>query len=476
MRRVICISLLLLTSCNFKPGNTRPCWTMPCTWRVEESQERNPNIRWWEQLNEPVLTCLIETTLANNENLKIATATVSQFFFQYALQASQLYPLVTGQGQALRQEFSRDFVPFPAPRLLNQFQALLNLSYEIDVWGRIRNLTDSSLLLFLSQKDARRTVILTLVTQVADAYFELRILDKQLAVSNNTVEIRKRALHIAETQFREGLVSKMEVKQAASLVDDALATVKQIEESIGLQEDLISVLIGENPGPICRGAPLADLQLPPTIPTGLPSDLLQNRPDIMQAEHVLFSLNAQVGAARAAFFPPITLTGFYGGSSTQLKHVLSGADRIWNVTGNVIQTIFDAGALYSNLQITEAQKSQAIHTYILAVQTALQEVNDALISHQKALEIFEVRKDQVDVLQDYYNLALLQYNNGQVDYLTVLDAERNLFTAELQLAQSEGDRFTTLVQIYGALGGGWVCEADRDLTVGINPCNCQAKP
>lgn len=463
MKKLIGAFLLLtLSACNFQPPRLRPAWPMPCTWRWNEvSTARSANLRWWEAFGDPILTGLIETSLRNNQNLMVATATVAQFFYQYEVAWSQLFPQINAQSVS-----SRTQLPLPAfPRRLNQFSDIVQLApYEVDIWGRLRSLSDSAFFEFLSEIDARKVVMITLVSQVADAYIQLRMLDWQKQITEETLKVRERSLEINNIRFKEGLVSQLEVEQAKSLVEEARVTLVQIEAQIPIQEDLLSFLVGANPSYILRGTDLKDWHLPLDVPVGLPSDLLYNRPDIVQAEHTLLALNAQVGAARAAFFPPILLTGYYGGQSSELKHVLSGANRIWNITSTLTQVIFDAGRLFANLKITEAEKCEAVHNYVSTVQAALQQTSDALISHIKAKELYEEQKKLVETFEAYYKFATLQYENGFVDYLNVVQAQTNLFDAQLNLATDQALRYSTLVSIYVNLGGGWLVEADYDLS------------
>lgn len=454
--------LLVLSSCNFQPPRLRPNWPMPCNWRWSDvSIVRDANLRWWEAFNDPVLTCLIETSLRNNQNLMAATATVAQYFYQYEVAWSQLFPQINAQSVNSRTQNPTGIVP----KRLNQFTDIVQLApYEFDIWGRLKSLSDSAFFQFLSQIDARKMVILTLVSQVANAYIQLRMLDWQREITLETIKIFQKGLDVNNIRFEEGLVSQLEVEQAKSLVDQAKVSLVQIEQQIPIQEDLLSFLLGYNPSGIIRGTPLKDWNLPPCVPAGLPSDLLCNRPDIVQAEHNLLSFNAQIGAARAAFFPPIVLTGYYGGLSTELKHVLSGPNRIWNITATLTQVIFDAGRLFANLKITEAEKCEAVHTYVSTVQAALQQTSDALISHIEAKELYEEQKKLVDTYEAYYKFAVLQYENGFVDYLNVIQAETNLFQAQLNLAADQALRYSTLVSIYINLGGGWLVEADYDLS------------
>lgn len=469
IRLLFFLLILGLAGCNFKPDYCRPCMEMPETWRFKHDEDPNDcvNIRWWEQFQDPVLDELIMTALKNNEDLQVATARVLQFYAQFRIVASQFFPEIDFDASYLRQELSNaiDYAPIPPAFRTNYLYNLaLTLSYEIDVWGAIRNSSEAALAQYLSQIEARRTVVLTLVSSVASAYVLLRQFDSQLEISRLTYQARVEAWKIATLRYEVGLVSEMEVVQAVSEVDTALVSVKTFEELIPQQEDLISVLLGEPPRPIHRGKILEGFQKPPSVPAGLPSDLLQNRPDILQAELQLIAANAQIGVARAAFFPTISLTGLYGAESTALRNLFKNIARMWDYGLALLEPLFTGWRLTYQLREAEAVAMEAIHAYKQIILTAFQEVDDALIAYQINQEIVEVQKEQVAALEIYLKLAFLRYENGQNDYLTVLDAERTLFRAQLDLAQSEGNVFQALIGIYKALGGGWVIDADYCLT------------
>jgi multidrug efflux system outer membrane protein len=304
---------------------------------------------------------------------------------------------------------------------------------------------------------------LTLVSAVAEAYIFLRQLDLELEIALATLESRRESLQIAKYRFEGGVTSEIEVTQAEFAYQDTLGSLKQLERLIPQQENLLSILLGQNPGSILRGKSVYQLTLPKEVPMGLPSDLLERRPDILQAENQLIAANANIGVARAAFFPQISLTGLFGGDSFELKKVFTKGARTWQIGGTLLQQIFTGGALIGQLRVTEAQKEEAVFGYEQTILNAFREVDDALIGHKKAKEEVIVRKAEVDALKEYLHLAWLRYYEGETQYLTVLDAERQLFAAEIQQAETQGDLFTTLVQIYKALGGGWVVDADSTL-------------
>ncbi len=463
--------LLLLGSCNFRPNYTRPCMEIPDQWRFDCNLDPKEcaNIRWWEQFQDPVLNELIQIALQNNQDLKVAVARVLEYYAKYRIVASQLLPEIDLETSYLRQELPNaiNFSPIPPGTRYNSlYNVFTSLSYEIDVWGKIRNATAAALAEYFSQIEAKRTVILTLVSSVAAAYIQLRQFDMQSVISKLTYESRAEYLKLARLRYEGGLTSEMEVMQALSEVQSAEVAVKQFEERIALQEDLISVLIGSPPGSIPRGSTLSELTSLPCIPAGIPSDVLENRPDIRQAELLLIAANAEIGVARAAFFPTISLTALYGYESTSLRDLFKEIAQMWNYGLTAFQPLFTGGRLTYQLREAEAVTLEAIHAYQQTILTAFQEVEDALIAHQINQDIVIVQKKQVEALTEYLKLAFLRFENGQNDYLTVLDAERTLFRAQLDLAQSESNVFLSLIGIYKALGGGWVTESE----------NCLANP
>lgn len=478
MIKWIFIALLsFCCACNLEPHYERPYPPLPCAWRVPTNDESTcANERWWEWLGDPVLNDLILQALSNNKDLQVAIWRVCEFVAKYQIALAPLYPNINLTGTAIKEKFPSSITSlFPADTfnpIASDFTFSFTFSYELDFWGQILSGAHAAYEQGLAQLENRRTVVLTLVSTVAQVYVTLRRLDAQLAIANKTLETRRESLTLARYRFEGGLTSDMEVEQAKSTYEEALASVTNLEREIPIRENLLSLLIGESPTDIIRGKAVNEFTLPPLIPAGLPSDLLVQRPDIVQAEEELIAANAEIGVARAAFFPQITLTGFWGGESMELRHLFSGAARAWQFGANLLQPIFTGGQLTGQLREAEAIQQEALFHYQQVVLNAFREVDDALISHTQAKELLEVEKRRVAALQIYLDLAWLRYYEGQNDYLTVLDAERHLFRAQLDLAAAQGDVFTTLVDVYKALGGGWVIDADRCLrgTLGPTPC------
>jgi multidrug efflux system outer membrane protein len=298
------------------------------------------------------------------------------------------------------------------------------------------------------------------VSAVANGYINLRDLDKQLEVAKRTAKSREESYQLFKLRYEGGVISELELNQVKSEYEQALATIPQIEKQIAFRENGLSVLIGKNPGPIARGKSVDDLVLP-AVPAGLPSDLLERRPDIRQAEQALIAANARIGVAKAQFFPTISLTGLFGWSSTALDELFTGPAKVWSYAGALTAPIFTGGFLTGQLKATEAIQKQTLINYQSTIQNAFREVDDALIDQRRTREQLEAQKRQVDALKEYARIARLRYENGYTSYIEVLDAERSLFNAELQYAQTQGVLFQALVNLYKAVGGGWVVEADK---------------
>ena len=499
----LCPSLLffLLTvssSCTLYPRYERPCTEMPEEWRVPENETSTViNVRWWEQFQDPVLVELIQEALESNQDIKIATARIEQFQAQWQIATSQLYPQIFGQALFSRQRIPRaggalfpvastgggeegadgggaaagdaggagqlmNFSPTRSP-YINDYLMVLSASYQVDLWGKIRSASDAALSDLLAQVEARRTVLLTVISSVASSYIRLRQFDSQLSISFQTLKSREESLRLAEIRFREGLTSELEVKQAISERDVAAIQVIQYRTFIPQEENALSVLIGHPPEAISRGREIYEWGMCPDIPAGLPSDLLEQRPDILQAEEVLKATNFRIGEARALYFPNLSLTGYYGTESSDLANLFTSPARTWQWMINILQPLFTGGRISGTVASVEAQKKQAVYQYVKTILNALREVNDALIGHKNSKYTLQVQYARVKDLKDYLELATLQYDNGLVDYLNVLDAQRRLFAAQLELAQEQAQIFLTLVDVYKSLGGGWVIDAENML-------------
>jgi multidrug efflux system outer membrane protein len=347
-------------------------------------------------------------------------------------------------------------IPNPA----TAYQAALTASWEIDLWGRIRRLSESARANLLATDEARRGVILSLVTSVASDYIQLRGLDEQLVISRQTLSTYAESVRLFKLQFQYGQVSQMNVAQVQSQYETAAAQIPVIESQIAQLENALSILVGRNPGPIARGKSLSELKQPP-VPAGLPSQLLERRPDLMQSEQQLIEANAQIGAAKALYFPTISLTGAFGSASPDLSKLFTGPARVWSYAGQAIGPIFTFGGVSGQVAQAEGAQQAALYSYQFSIQNAFGDVSNALVAAQKLQDQVAAQARLVDALKDYSRLATLQYNNGYTSYTTVLQAEQSLFPAELTLASVRAQVVGSSVNIYKAMGGGWVTLADK---------------
>lgn len=449
-------ALIFLNSCNFKPKYTRPEMDLVESFRfIPENAVEYANLPWWEQLGDPVLNELIGTALKYNHNIAIATATVSQFYAAYQIAFSELLPQIEGLGNE-----ESTYWKAKQPRHSYLYQLFMNLSYELDLWGKIRNAVESAQATYLSAIDTRLNIILSIVSGIAKAYILMLQYDNQLAVSLQTLAGRKELYRISYMRYKAGIISLLDLKQAEAQLEDAEVQVKRFQGLIPIQEDLISILMGKQPGPIPRGNLLKKSVLPPEIPAGLPSDLLENRPDIMAAEQNLIAANAQIGVARAAFFPVFEITGFQGKQSLLFKDIMSSLASYSQWNFDITQPLYTGGALTGQLAEAEAVYLENFHAYQQTVLTALAQVSDSLVAHETAKEAFEIQKKEVASYETYLKLAKIRYYNGLNDYLSVEIAEQNLFGVQLFTEETRGIIFLTLVDIYTSLGQGWDVEAD----------------
>lgn len=454
------------------PDYVRPTVETPQNWRIEEKEARElSNSSWWKQLNDPVLNDLVATALKENKDLLIAAARIEEFAGRYGFARSGLFPQVGAGAAYSRQGDSKRVENAPASGYnytYDTFQTTLNASWELDLWGRVRRSTEAARAELVASEEGRRAVILSLVSSVAASYVNLRDLDRQLEITRNTAKVREDSFKIFQDRFEGGIISEMELMQVKSQYEEALAAIPQLEKAVSQQENGICVLLGRNPGPIARGKTIEQLTLP-AIPAGLPSDLLTRRPDIRQAEQNLIAANATIGVAKAAYFPAISLTGFFGFASSDLSDLFKGSSKVWQYSVPVNVPIFTAGRIAGEVKAAEAIQQQTLLGYQKAVQTAFREVDDSLIEQRRTREQLAIQQKQVQSLQKYYELSLLRYDNGYTSYIEVLDAERSLFNVELAYTQNQGVLFFSLINLYKAMGGGWVDIADQQATAVTPP-------
>lgn len=458
--------LLMLCGCTVGPNYQRPKLATPAQFRAPEPLASNEafslaDLKWFELFHDERLQALIKTALIQNYDLRDAVARVEEARANLGITRSNQFPQFAASGGAEFNRFSRDGAePIPAGLLPSQNrtfgEASLNLlSFEVDLWGRLRRATEAARANLLSADETRKTVITTLVSDVATSYLTLRELDYELEISNRTLQTRQQSLDLTKSRQLGGVGTLLDFRQAEQLVDTAAQTIPVIQQQIEQTENQIHLLLGEPPGPVERGQSLAGQEIPPDVPAGLTSALLERRPDIRAAEQTLIAANAEIGVARAAYFPQLTLSGFLGGQSTQLASLLSGSHTAFNLAPQLAQPIFTAGRLKSTVRLTEAQREEALVQYEKTIQTAFSEVSNSLIAHQYTRQSRAKQEDLVYALQDRLRLAYIRYRGGVDTQLDALDADRDLFTAELSLSQIRLQEVLTVVQLYKALGGGW---------------------
>ncbi len=457
------LAAIVPVACTLGPDYQRPAVQAPEAFQYEPANAAaTADTLWWQQFQDPVLDQLINESLAHNSNIAIAAANVEQAAAFLTQTRSQLFPLVGyGAGgqreRSIEPEFAQQLPNYPNPS--SAYQAVLSASWEIDLWGRIRRQSESAFANVLATDEARRGVILSVVAATASSYVQLRALDEQLVVAKRTLQTYKEAVDLFTLQFKYGQVSQMNVAQAQSQYEAAAAQIPLIESQIAQTQNSLAVLIGRDPGPIARGKPIDDLVLP-QVPAGLPSQLLERRPDLLQAEQQLIAANAQIGAAKALYFPAISLTGAFGSASTELSNLFSGPARVWSYAGSITGPIFNFGAVSGQVAQAEAAQRAALENYQLSIRNAFADVDNALVANLKLQEQLAAQTRLVAALQQYTQLANLQYKGGYTSYSTVLQAEQALFPAELNLVSIRAQMFTSSVNIYKAMGGGWVAEAD----------------
>ena len=469
LKRILCCGvLLILTGCmTVGPDYKRPAIDTPVAWRFEEKEARDlANTVWWQQFNDPVLNGLVSTALEQNKDLLIATARIEEFFGRYFSTRGDQFPSAGGNADAFRQRLSeKGFSRFDGKdNPYNQYEAFLNAGWEIDFWGKYRRATEATRAELIGTEEGRRTVVLTLVSAVAAAYVDLRSLDKQLEITQRTADSRKGTLELFQLRFQNGIISEVDLSQAESEYEDALARLPDIERAIGQTENALSVLLGRNPGSIPRGLPLDALILP-VVPAGVPSELLERRPDIRRAEQTLIAANARIGVAKSLYFPTISLTGAFGTVSTDLSSLFTASSRAWNFGVPVSVPLFTAGRIGGEVKAAEAVQQQALYGYQQTIQNAFREVDDALLDRGKSGQRIDALSRQLKALRNYARLARMRYDEGYTSFLEVLDAERSLFNVELAHTTSQNVLFRSLINIYKSMGGGWVDQAAQGMPV-----------
>jgi multidrug efflux system outer membrane protein len=453
----------LVAACAVGPDYKRPEADLPQQWRIDYAKAAEvANTKWWEQFGDPVLDRLIEEALRGNLDVQAAAARVDQFLGALSTTRSQFFPQLGYSGSASRNRASQ-VGPTPlAPGVdpaYSLYQGGLTAFWQIDLFGRVRRQSESVQAQVFASEQGRRGVILSLVASVATSYINLRALDRELEIARATGKNYGDTLELFKLRFKGGVVSQVELSQIESQYQQAMAAIPSLELQVAAQENLISVLLGRNPGAIPRGKSIDEL-VPPAIPEGLPSELLERRPDILQAEQNLVSANANIGAAKSLYFPSISLTGLFGSMSTAAGDFLTGPARTWTAAADLAGPIFTFGAISGQVQTAEAAKLEAELFYRRTILTAFRETNDALVGSQKRREEADAQAKRVIALREYASLSRLRFDNGVASYIEVLYAENELFSAELVAVSARAESYAQLVAVYQSMGGGWVDAAD----------------
>lgn len=454
---------VLLSSCAVGPNYKKPEIPAPPAFRgAMDGTEQQPSVadtKWHDLFQDPILTDLVETALKQNYDLRIAAERVLQAQAQLGIVRADYYPTLTGNAGFTANRQSRiGSIPFaqPGARLdVGYTQLSFGVSWELDVWGRIRRLNEAARGQFLATQEARHAVITTLISDVTSGYFQLRELDLELEIAKKTQAIGENGLRLTNLRRTQGVATGLDVNQAEQLLRTANARLAAIERSMIQSENALNLLLARPPGTINRGKPLEQFTVPAQVPAGLPSDLLARRPDIRQAEQTLIAANARIGAVKATYFPQINLTGLLGTQSRMLTELFTDPSKQMNFAPTLVAPLFNAGRIRNNVRYTEAQKREVLISYEKTVMNSFREVSDSLTVFTKTREQREEQEKLVHALRESDRLSNLRYKGGMDSYLQVLDAQRNLFEGDLNLAKLRLQELNAVVQLYRTLGGGW---------------------
>ena len=448
------------SSCTVGPNYNKPLVVEPTVYRGEAAElSAKPDVasfgdqKWWDVFQDEALQTLIRAALEQNYDVRIAATRILEARALLGIAQADQLPEVTASASVFSQR-SPAAAGRPAVDT-SPVQLGLSASWELDFWGRFRRATESARANLLSDEWAQRQVISSLVSDVASAYFQLREQDLELEISRQTLASRRDSLRLTQVLADGGATSLLDVRQAEQLVFGASASIPDLESRIEQQENFISILVGRNPEGVMRGRPLIDQQQPPEVPAGLPSSLLERRPDILQAEQQLVAANAQIGVAKADFFPRISLTAIGGYQSSALARLFTGPAGLWTFGASALQPVFEGGRIRNNVAFAEARTQEATLVYQRTVQQAFRDVSDALVSYRKSREVRTEQQQLTSAAEDATRLSNMRYRGGAASYLEVLDSETRFFDAQLNLAQAQLRELQSLVQIYRSLGGGW---------------------
>ena len=457
---LLALSFVFLAGCMVGPNYHRPPVSVPPTYRGAApvapavAAESLGSEKWWQVFQDPVLVNLIHTAIAHNYDVRIAATRIVEAQASLGITRGNQFPSAYLGAGLFSEQNPKISKVFPAYEV-NAGRLSLSAIWDLDFWGKYRRATQAAQAQMLATEWGQRAVISSVVASVATAYFQLRALDSQFAIAKETLSTRQDSLKLTEVLEKHGSASRLDVTQAQQLVDTAAEEIPDLERSIEQQENFLSILLGENPGPIPRGLSLVQQPAPPVVPAGLPSQLLERRPDIREAEDNLITANAQIGELKAALFPDISLTGTGGLESFALNRFISAPSETWNAAINVTQPVFEAGALRAGVRLAQAQWKQMVLTYQQTILNAFGQVSDALVGYRKDQEFLRQQQSLTHAARETDRLSMVLYRHGGASYLQVLTSETNYFAAELNLVQAQLNQRLELVQLYQALGGGW---------------------
>src|SRR5437016_5200437 len=460
-RRLAAVLVIVgwFAGCSVGPASKGPEVLTPPDWRNgPEGRDSLGDLGWWELFKDPTLHELISAAVVANRDVQIAVARVLDSRAQLGVARAAQFPQVNASGgYQYTRPFSKNSPMLQGGETFtgDDWLAATDLTFELDLWGRLRRGTEAARAELLASEETRRVVLMTVVADVARTHFDLLELDHELEIARRTLQTRQASLELQRRRFEQGLSTQLDVDRAEAEVAVAAGTVPDLERRITQTENGLSVLLGRNPGPIARGTPLEGQRLSPEVPAGLPSALLERRPDIRQAEQTLVAANARIGVAKAEYFPKITLTGMLGVESVALSDLFTGGSRFWSIGPAMSVPLFTAGRTRNTVKGFEARQQQAAIRYLQTTQQAFREVEDALVSHRKVRDIRAERERRVTADRRALSMVTLRYDRGLSTQLEVLDIQRELFSAELEFASATPDQLTAVVQLYRALGGGW---------------------
>lgn len=466
MNRLFALFVLaaMVAGCAVGPNFHRPALESPSNWQNPDTTfyagaAAQAETAWWRLFGDTMLTELISAGLQENTDVRIAAARVEELMGRYGVSKSDFFPKIGASGSASRGQFAGSGQGTLAERpTANSFQVNLFSDWEIDLWGKIRRANEAARASLLASEEARRGVVLTTTALIATAYLDLLSLDRQLQIAKETAATRRTALDLFQQRREQGDLSTLAYSQAESEYWLARSQIPIVEKNIVFVENAINYLLGRNPGPVARGKMLDNLALP-EIPVGMPSSLLERRPDVRYAEEQLRAANASIGVAKSLYFPSISLSGLFGSASTELSDLFKSNARVWDIAGQVFQPIFRWGEIKGQVKAAEGVQKQALYGYLQAVRNAFREAEDALTDRSRTGEQLEAEGNRVTALATYARLARMRYEEGVTSYLEVLDAERALFATQLSYTQTKSELYKSVIAVYQALAGSWLDQA-----------------